>query len=58
MTPLINRILFTLVNALGFTSAVFVGIWIDLIYLVSPKLAHKLLDMVLEYTEVDDDEGE
>jgi len=55
MTPLINRILFTLVNALGFTSAVFVGIWIDLIYLVSPKLAHKLLDMVLEYTEVDDD---
>jgi len=44
------------VNALGFTSAVFVGIWIDLIYLVSPKLAHKLLDMVLEYTEVDDDE--
>ena len=56
MTPLINRILLTLVNALGFTSAVLVGIWIDAIYLVSPKLAYKLLDMVLKYTEVDDDE--
>ena len=55
MTPIINQILFTLVNALGFTSAVLVGIWIDVIYLISPKLAHKLLDMVLEYTKVDDD---
>ena len=56
MNPFINRILITLVDALSFTSAVLVGIWIDLIYLISPKLAHKLLDMVLEYTKIDDDE--
>ena len=53
MIPFINRILITLVDALAFTSAVLVGIWI---YLISPKLAHKLLDMVLEYTKIDDDE--
>ena len=56
MYPFINRALIEIVNALGFTCAIFVGIWIDAIYLVSPKLAYKLLDMVLEYTKGDDDE--
>ena len=45
-----------LINALGFTCAIFVGIWIDVIYLISPKWADKLTEMCVAFVESDDDE--
>ena len=52
----LKNLALALINALGFSCAVFIGIWIDLIYLISPKWADKLTEICIAFVEGDDDD--
>ena len=53
---MIFHIIMSLVEAIAYTCALLIGVIINVIWIISPKLSNKLADIVIDYVKQENNE--